>query len=133
MKSYVLDASVAGAWLFEEQQTKSAIQFRNQALGAIAIVPQLFRYEISNLILNNTRKNEIDARAMAFKFIESISVTMDFKTPLYLDLVDLASEAQLSVYDAIYLELAIRYEVPLATYDKKLAKAAKKFGIEVSG
>ena len=129
----MLDASVVGAWLFEEQQNKSAIQLRNQALDSMAIIPQLFRYEITNLILNNTRIDEVDARVSAFKFIESIPVTMDFKTPLYLDLLELASDAQLSVYDAIYLELAIRYEVPLATYDKKLAKAAKKFGIEVLG
>ena len=129
----MLDASVVGAWLFEEQQNKGAIQLRNQALDSMAIIPQLFRYEITNLILNNTRKDEVDARVSAFKFIESIPVTMDFKTPLYLDLLELASDAQLSVYDAIYLELAIRYEVPLATYDKKLAKAAQKFGIEVLG
>jgi predicted nucleic acid-binding protein len=50
-----------------------------------------------------------------------------------LDLVELATEAQLTVYDSIYLELAIRYEVPLATYDKKLAKAAIKLGIEILG
>lgn len=133
MKSYVLDASVAGAWLIEEQQSKSAIQFRNQALGSVAIIPQLFRYEIANLVLNNTRKNENEAREAAFKFIESIPVMVDFKTPMYLDLVELATEAQLTVYDAIYLELAIRYEVPLATYDKKLAKAAIKLGIEILG
>lgn len=133
MKSYVLDASVAGAWLFEEQQSKSAIQLRNQALDSMAIVPQLFRLEISNLILNNTHKNETEARASAFKFIQSIPVMMDFKTPLYLDLVELATDAQLSVYDAIYLELAIRYEVPLATYDKKLARAATKLGIGILG
>ena len=133
MKSYVLDASVAGAWLIEEQQSKSAIQFRNQALGSVAIIPQLFRYEIANLILNNTRKNENEAREAAFKFIESIPVMVDFKTPTYLDLVELATEAQLTVYDAIYLELAIRYEVPLATYDKKLAKAAIKLDIEILG
>jgi len=133
LKSYVLDASVAGAWLFEEQQSKSAIQLRNQALDSMAIVPQLFRLEISNLILNNTHKNETEARASAFKFIQSIPVMMDFKTPLYLDLVELATDAQLSVYDAIYLELAIRYEVPLATYDKKLARAATKLGIGILG
>ena len=133
MKSYVLDASVAGAWLFEEQQNKSAIHLRNQALGTVAIIPQLFRYEISNLILNNTSKNEGEAREAAFRFIESIPVLVDFKTPMYLDLVELATEAQLAVYDAIYLELAIRYEVPLATYDKKLAKAAIKQGIEILG
>lgn len=133
MKSYVLDASVAGAWLFEETQDKSAIQFRNHALGCVAIIPQLFRYEISNLILNNTHKNETAARKAAFKFIESIPVMMDFKTPRYLDLVELATEAQLTAYDAIYLELAIRYEVPLATFDKKLAKAATKQGIEILG
>ncbi|MCX6404681.1 MAG: type II toxin-antitoxin system VapC family toxin, partial [Actinobacteria bacterium] len=98
MKSYVLDASVAGAWLIEEQQSKSAIQFRNQALGSVAIIPQLFRYEIANLILNNTRKNENEAREAAFKFIESIPVMVDFKTPMYLDLVELATEAQLTVY-----------------------------------
>ena len=99
----------------------------------MAIIPTLFRYEISNLILNNTRNDETEARIMAFNFIQTIPLTIDFKTPVYTELVQLATAAQLSAYDAVYLELAMRAKAPLATYDKKLAKAAKRFGIEVLG
>lgn len=43
----------------------------------------------------------------------------------------MANEHYLSVYDAMYLELALRLKLPLATLDRKLRKAGKTAGIEL--
>ena len=42
----------------------------------------------------------------------------------------LAGEHGLSIYDAMYLELAVRMRLPLATLDKALAAAARAAGLE---
>ena len=36
---------------------------------------------------------------------------------------------RLTLYDAIYLDLAIRFAVPLATRDKELRQAASETGV----
>ena len=41
------------------------------------------------------------------------------------DIAALATKHQLSSYDALYLELAIRQNIPLITLDKALRQAAK--------
>ena len=38
---------------------------------------------------------------------------------------------QLSVYDSVYLDLALRIRLPLATLDVPLRKAAGKAGVEL--
>ncbi|MEN9595980.1 MAG: hypothetical protein RL236_414, partial [Pseudomonadota bacterium] len=43
----------------------------------------------------------------------------------------LASEHNLSAYDAAYLELALRHQVPLATLDVDLRKAARKINVPI--
>jgi predicted nucleic acid-binding protein len=42
----------------------------------------------------------------------------------------LAARFRLSVYDAIYLDLALRSGLPLVTYDEDLTAAAKAAGVE---
>jgi predicted nucleic acid-binding protein len=43
----------------------------------------------------------------------------------------LARRHQLSAYDAVYLELALRAQAPLATFDEALGRAALREGVEV--
>lgn len=45
------------------------------------------------------------------------------------DILDLAGRAQVAVYDAAYLDLALRRQLPLATRDEALAAAARRLGI----
>lgn len=95
-------------------------------------VPQLFWYEIYNVLLYKTRKNK------AGQAILSKSDAMDIfydlqQLPVYTDLqpdgeirqriFDLAEEYQLSFYDAAYLELSRRKSLPLKTYDDALLRA----------
>ena len=45
--------------------------------------------------------------------------------------IPLAIFHRLSVYDAVYLELALRLSLPLATLDRALRSAARREGIEI--
>ena len=49
------------------------------------------------------------------------------------DVLPLAMQYALSIYDAAYLELALRTKAPLATLDAGLARAARAAGVEVIG
>lgn len=48
-------------------------------------------------------------------------------------LLALCRTHRLTSYDAIYLDLAIRRNLPLATLDDDLRKTAKKLGVDVLG
>ena len=43
----------------------------------------------------------------------------------------LARQEQLTIYDAAYLELALRLLLPIATLDEKLKRAADHVGIQL--
>jgi predicted nucleic acid-binding protein len=49
------------------------------------------------------------------------------------ELLDLARSERLTVYDAAYLELALRLGLPLASKDAKLREAATGLGLTVLG
>jgi predicted nucleic acid-binding protein len=65
--------------------------------------------------------------------LENLPVKVDAKTAhqAFSRTLATAKAYRLSSYDAAYLELSIRENLPLATLDKDLLKAAKKAGVEV--
>ncbi len=103
-------------------------------------VPPLFWYEIENVLLYKTRafKSNVSGKK---KTILSVSDAMDImydlsQLPFYTDcqpdtqirqrIFSIAKEFNLSYYDASYLELSRRYNIPLKTYDEDLLRAVKK-------
>ena len=95
-------------------------------------VPPLFWYEIENVLLYKTRPNK-----KGFSVItkaDAMDILYDLEQlPIYTDLqpdsqikqriFDLAETYNLSYYDASYLELSRRYNLPLKTYDQELKAA----------
>jgi predicted nucleic acid-binding protein len=65
------------------------------------------------------------------ELLDELPIQIDTSTNLQFGkkLFDLATQYQITSYDAAYLELAIRLKLPLASFDKKLCIAAKKAGI----
>lgn len=95
-------------------------------------VPQLFWYEIYNVLLYKTRKNKVGQAILSKS--DAMDIFYDLQQlPVYTDLqpdgeirqriFDLAEEYQLSFYDAAYLELSRRKSLPLKTYDAALLRA----------
>jgi predicted nucleic acid-binding protein len=130
----VLDCSMTMAWLFEDECTKKSEQLLTRlSQGETALVPALWTWEVSNVLLVAQRRKRI-TRAQASGFIEMLKVLpigMDAKAVHQAReaTYELALEQQLSAYDAAYLEIALRRQLPIASLDKQLNRAAKELGL----
>jgi predicted nucleic acid-binding protein len=131
MPSLVIDASLAAAWCFPDEQT----EYTNGVLRSVsdsleAFAPRLWAYEIRNCILMGLRRGRIGT-ADAKGFLDSLAdLNIHLVDPVsYDDLLDLAETYRLTVYDAAYLDVALRENSELASLDESLQKAAKKSGI----
>lgn len=126
MKRLVLDASVAAKWYLEEQYSDLAYQI--VAREPELVVPDLFFTEMGNIFWKKVRKGEID-EADAREAITGL-LSFGFKqreirslTPYALEL---ALEFQCTVYDGLYLAVAIDENCPLITADRKFYRIFSK-------
>jgi predicted nucleic acid-binding protein len=136
----VLDASMTLAWVFTRSDTAEAT-LAHQALRNLPsdswIVPTIWNSEVANGLLRGERAGLI-ASAQSEFFLDRLSQSpiendpepMQQRLPVVLQL---ARAHGLTAYDAAYLELALRTGRTLATFDQKLAAAARKAGGRVFG
>jgi predicted nucleic acid-binding protein len=140
-RTFVLDASLAVAWCFEDETTTyTEAVFDKLTGGAEARVPPLWPYEVANsLAVAERRRRTTPAKVAAFlgrllKLPISLDPTANSQIGRAFDQVlGLARQYSLSVYDAAYLELATRLGLPLASLDRGLRKAAEAAGVELEG
>ncbi|HMO45296.1 MAG TPA: type II toxin-antitoxin system VapC family toxin [Rubrivivax sp.] len=131
MSAFVVDASVAAAWLLPEEATP----YTEAMLAAIADggvwAPALWLLEIGNLLLSAERRRRIDAakRIELVAAAAALPLRIDRELPDLVALDALAAAYRLTSYDAIYLELARRRALPLATLDRKLLAAMQSVGV----
>ena len=133
MTTVALDASVALAWVLEETDARAALARRTVENGQ-AVVPRLWWFELRNGLIVNERRRRIDD-ALTERFLRDLarySISFD-DAPDEARIMALARRHRLTIYDAAYLELALREGVPLATLDAPLAAAAKAEGVPVLG
>ena len=122
----VVDASVAAAWCFpNETGSVAADAVAEQLVSENGIVPGIFWYEIRNVLIAAERRGRIE-REEADRFLRRLD-----ELRLEVDhahsesaLLGLARRHQLTIYDAAYLETAVRRRAALATLDTALAAAA---------
>lgn len=122
---FVLDASVAATWAFEDEDHPVAARAIERIRVDAAIVPSLWWFEVRNtLIVNERRKRLTEATTAAFLGkLARLPISLD-DLPEEMRVLALARQHRLTVYDAAYLELAQRENIPLATLDRALADAA---------
>ena len=133
--SLVLDASMAIAWLFEDERTETAHAVLARVLAEGAVVPSLWRLEVANVLRNAERRGRCDTAYVdrSFSRLGRLPITVDGETDDHawgLSMA-LAREHSLTLYDAAYLELALRLGRPLASSDAALAAAALRSGVTV--
>jgi len=134
----VLDASVTVAWCFEDERTEAVEEVLEAVTeGKGALVPPLWAYEVANVIVGLQRQGRITAAAGAgfLEDLQALAIETDREGDrrVFESVVGLARQYGLTVYDAAYLELAMRRGLPLATLDEGLAHAAREAGVEVVG
>jgi predicted nucleic acid-binding protein len=128
----VLDASVVIAWAYEEEDGRLDALIRYVAAN-FASVPAHWILEITNTLLNSERRGRLKAgqRQEILTRIELLPIRLDPETPIraWKEIPALAAQYGLTIYDAAYLELALRLDTPLATLDQDLIRAARKAGV----
>ncbi|MEO8132103.1 MAG: type II toxin-antitoxin system VapC family toxin [Bryobacteraceae bacterium] len=133
---FVADASVGVAWVVPSQSGPEADSLLDEvAAGTPFIVPGLWMFEAANALLTLLRRKKIQPQQgiRARGALSRLHPLIDDDGPrLALHRIwELADEYSLSIYDAVYLELAQRKGLPLASRDKELRGAAVKCGIQV--
>ncbi len=128
MSDFVLDASLTLQWFLEDEADR---EYSLAVLASLsekrALVPMLWFYEVGNgLIMAYRRKriasDQIDGFLTRLKTLP-IDAAQDTPSEV-LELPTVAMSHDLTNYDAAYLALAIRFNLPLATNDSNLRKAA---------
>lgn len=131
----VLDASVTLSWCFHDERTDYSMAVLQYLAQDIAIVPSIRLLEVTNSLLTSYRRGRLDADGVdeAFGILEDLQINVvpqtlrDSRGTVF----ELASEQNLSAYDAAYLDLALRQGLPLATLDDRLRAAAGNVGVAI--
>lgn len=135
--SLVIDASITLAWIFESERTDDSEAALSRTVQEGAVVPSLWKLEVANVLQMAVRKGRIDraARAASLDDLLILPITVDDETDAraWADTLELAESTGLTLYDAAYLELAIRLQCSLATSDKALRTAAAARGVQLLG
>lgn len=131
----VIDASLALAWCFGDERSPAADKAIDQVRDEGALVPSLWRLEVANVLFAAERRGRIDRVDLEnrLNLLSALAITTDTETDsrAWTDTFTLARSQGLTLYDAAYLELAMRHGAELATLDHDLALAARRVGVPV--
>ena len=132
---FVLDCSVTMAWMFRDEATDATDRWRDMLDGNRVLVPALWPTETANALLVATRRGRIALDELPELRMQLNALPIDVDpistARTWGPVLDLAHEHRLTVYDATYLELAMRRQLPLATLDRALHNAARTEGCEM--
>jgi predicted nucleic acid-binding protein len=135
--SIVLDGSATLAWIYPDETTDAVLAVFDQVIHQGAFVPDLWRIEIANCLTQGMRRSRITAieRSESLSDLASMGIITDNQTGKHIwrETLMLADRHHLTVYDATYLELALRLTLPLATLDDDLRRAAQQEGVPLLG
>ena len=131
---FVLDCSAAVSFLFEDEASANADALLDRLKEESARVPSLWRLELGNVLAGAERAGRIsDSQLIAYlEIVRQLPIVTDKATDerALREVLTLARNEGLTTYDAAYLELSLRLNVPLATKDTLLASTARKMGVD---
>jgi predicted nucleic acid-binding protein len=135
LTDFVLDASVAMAWCFEDETTPFTESVLQRLASGHALVTAIWPYEVANVLLGAERRGRV-TQSQSIRFLEllrALPVRVDEHgtAHAWADVVALGRAHRLTSYDAAYLELAARNDLPLASLDEPLLEACRAVGVVV--
>lgn len=127
----VIDNSVFLAWCMGDEKEP----FADAAMQLVAeeggVAPHIWWYEVRNALLMNERRSRISAQQVADTLAASLALRVSIDDSHdNAQIMSLARRFDLTIYDAAYLEVALRHSLPLATLDRRMRQAARAIGIE---
>jgi predicted nucleic acid-binding protein len=136
MASFVIDASTTLPWCFDDEATAYTEGLLNRcAAGEEVMVASVWPLEITNGLLSAQRRGRVTAERVE-QFLAQI-LRLRIRIELFTtqqavhEVKQLAQTHQLTAYDAAYLALVLRFQLPLATLDEELITAANAAGVRL--
>jgi predicted nucleic acid-binding protein len=132
MRDLIVDASILAAWLLPDEMGPNLNEI--EAGHGRFRAPWILWAEFRNVMIAQERRNRIAPVELkeALEIFDNFNIIFDF-SPSSQTVIGLAKTYRLSIYDSLYLELAIRTQSALASLDRKLIEAAKIEGVEIVG
>ena len=132
---FVIDTSVVMTWCFKDETSKYADAILDSLEVSIAVVPSIWPLEVGNVLLVAERKKRL-GEADSTRFIALLAelpIMIEQEPPerMMKEILALAREHKLSTYDALYLDLAMRKGLPIATLNNGLIAAAKRSQVPI--
>ena len=130
--AFVLDASVTATWFLSDETSETADAALDQLIDGAASVPSLWWFEVRNLLVMNERRGRHTGVGLEtfLDYLTDLAIHLDY-SPSSPEVLRLARQHRLTVYDASYLELAQRLELPLASLDTDLIRAARAEQVQI--
>lgn len=128
--AFVVDASMTASWLLPDEQSELALKCYEALKTEEVYVPIIWRMEVWNLLISAERRkrialeyaNKATALLGEYPLIEESGFTPE-------TILEIARTYGLSAYDAMYLDVAQRLQIRLATLDRRLIGAAQSAGV----
>jgi len=135
MSAVGIDSSIALTWCFEDEASPETDALFDRVRNDGAVVPPLWYLELGNVLLQAEKHGRISAADVAIRLqlIADLPISVDQETTAraWHEILTLARTERLTTYDATYLELALRRDVPLLTRDNELSAAARRLRVTV--
>jgi len=135
LNRFVLDASVALRWFLDNPLPPYAKRVMQLVIkGQRAVVPALWHLEMTNGLGVAERRSiltgaDVEHALLNIEQLLARAIDTDSALISVRQSLSTARAFQLSAYDAVYLDLARREKLPLASLDEQLRSAAKPAGV----
>ena len=126
-ETFVVDCSVAAKWVLPEPDGAPAARlFDRYEAGEISLIaPDLLLVEVASLLAKRHRRKQISAEQAreAFGFMTNAAPRLFEAGPRLHRALELSLRHQMSLWDCVYLALAIERDCPLLTADRRLFRS----------
>jgi predicted nucleic acid-binding protein len=127
--TFVLDCSVAAKWVLREPGRAPALGwFEQYASGEVLLIaPDILLAELASLLAKRNRRKQISAEQAheAFSLMTRCAPRLFDTRPRLSRALHLSLQRRLSLWDCVYLALALEHDCPVLTADLRLFRAGR--------
>ena len=127
----VLDASLALAYVMPDEASNAADALMERIQEEPVLAPTIWIYEVASGLRMGQVRKRLTAQMAQSVMTTLTELHIEFEHPDGHQLMKLSHQTGLTVYDASYVALCLKHQLPLASVDPRLVQAANELGIEV--
>jgi predicted nucleic acid-binding protein len=133
--AFVIDTSIPWDWWFSRFPVGYAHDVIRRMTPTVVAVPNFWSLEITDRLFQRAQTAGFPQADIPkyLRYISAFEVLVDPETSFHAwsDILALADQHSLTVYNAAYLELSLQLRLPLATIDATLSHAAATAGVSI--